>query len=180
MKKTFAKSRLLSIIATMLLVLCLTACGSQNGGDTKTPEVATPPDLTGEWVQSNSDSKESYQAATISGDTIEIYWVNTDSESKSLYWAGTFVAPETADEPYTWESANDKEKTGSALLAPALIPRRSHMKKVRSATRHRLSAPPKPCASKRRNNHNRPGAVRPGGIESISFLGGDTHADRNL
>ena len=50
-------------------------------------------------------------------DTIEIYWVNTDSESKSLYWAGTFVAPETADEPYTWESANDKEKTGSALLA---------------------------------------------------------------
>ena len=93
MKKTFAKSRLLSIIATMLLVLCLTACGSQNGGDTKTPEVATPPDLTGEWVQSNSDSKESYQAATISGDTIEIYWVNTDSESKSLYWAETFVAP---------------------------------------------------------------------------------------
>lgn len=81
MKKTFVKSRLLSIIATMLLVLCLTACGSQNGGDTKTPEVATPPDLTGEWVQSNSDSKESYQAATISGDTIEIYWVNTDSES---------------------------------------------------------------------------------------------------
>lgn len=116
-EKTFVKSRLLSIIATMLLVLCLTACGSQNGGDTKTPEVATPPDLTGEWVQSNSDSKESYQAATISGDTIEIYWVNTDSESKSLYWAGTFVAPETADEPYTWESANDKEKTGSALLA---------------------------------------------------------------
>lgn len=117
MKKTFAKSRLLSIIAAVLLVLCLTACGSQNGGDTKTPEVATPPDLTGEWVQSNSDSKDSYQAATISGDTIEIYWVNTDSESKYLYWAGTFVAPETADEPYTWESANDKEKTGSALLA---------------------------------------------------------------
>lgn len=55
MKKTFAKSRLLSIIAAMLLVLCLTACGSQNGGDTKTPEVATPPDLTGEWVQSNSE-----------------------------------------------------------------------------------------------------------------------------
>lgn len=43
--------------------------------------------------------------------------VNTDSESKSLYWAGTFVAPETPDEPYTWESVNDKEKTDSALLA---------------------------------------------------------------
>lgn len=84
MKKTFVKSRLLSIIATMLLVLCLTACGSQNGGDTKTPEVATPPDLTGEWVQSNSDSKESYQAATISGDTIEIYW-STRTASPSPY-----------------------------------------------------------------------------------------------
>lgn len=117
MKKTFVKSRLLSIIATMLLVLCLTACGSQNGGDTEASKAATPPDLTGEWVQSNSDSKESYQAATISGDMIEIYWVNTDSESKSLYWAGTFVAPETPDEPYTWESVNDKEKTDSALLA---------------------------------------------------------------
>lgn len=43
MKKTFAKSRLLSIIAAMLLVLCLTACGSQNGGDTKTPEVSHSP-----------------------------------------------------------------------------------------------------------------------------------------
>ena len=35
----------------------------------------------------------------------------------SLYWTGSFVAPETADEPYTWESANDTENTGSALLA---------------------------------------------------------------
>lgn len=180
MKKTFAKSRLLSIIATMLLVLCLTACGSQNGGDTKTPEVATPPDLTGEWVQSNSDSKESYQAATISGDTIEIYWVNTDSESKSLYWAGTFVAPETADEPYTWESANDKEKTGSALLASSADTKTFTYEKGEISYEASALAPPKPCASKRRNNHNRPGAVRPGGIESISFLGGDTHADRNL
>ena len=176
MKKTFAKSRLLSIIAAMLLVLCLTACGSQNGGDTKTPEVATPPDLTGEWVQSNSDSKESYQAATISGDTIEIYWVNTDSESKSLYWAGTFVAPETADEPYTWESANDKEKTGSALLASSADTKTFTYEKGEIS----YEASPKPCASKRRNNYNRPGAQHPGGTEGISFLGGYTHANRNL
>lgn len=75
------------------------------------------PDLTGDWKQVNAASEDSYQVATIQGDTIEIYWVTESAETKSLYWAGTFVAPETADEPYTWESANDTEKTDSALLA---------------------------------------------------------------
>ena len=36
---------------------------------------------------------------------------------QSLYWAGTYVAPQYSDEPYTWDSENDKEKTDSALLA---------------------------------------------------------------
>ena len=40
-----------------------------------------------------------------------------EDDTKALYWAGTFVAPETADEPYTWDSENDKEKTDMALLA---------------------------------------------------------------
>ena len=44
-----------------------------------------------------------------------MYWVADDT--KALYWAGSFTAPTTADEPYTWDSANDTEKTSSALLA---------------------------------------------------------------
>ena len=73
--------------------------------------------MTGEWKQSNSKSDDSYQAATISGDTIEIYWVSDNGDTKSLYWAGSFIAPTTADEPYIWNSENDHSKTASAMLA---------------------------------------------------------------
>ena len=34
-----------------------------------------------------------------------------------MYWAGSFEAPTTADEPYSWESKNDHDKTDSALMA---------------------------------------------------------------
>lgn len=37
--------------------------------------------------------------------------------SVSQYWAGSFDAPTTADEPYTWESENDKDQTDMAILA---------------------------------------------------------------
>ena len=108
------------------LCLSLSACGGApsgaapaSGGSAAAASSSAPaaPDLTGDWKQVNAASEDSYQVATIQGDTIEIYWVTESADTKSLYWAGTFVAPETADEPYTWESANDTEKTGSALLA---------------------------------------------------------------
>ena len=77
-----------------------------------TPEPA--PDLTGTWTQ--VDAGESYQQATISGETIVINWVSEDGTT-ALYWAGTFAAPETAEEPYTWTSTNDTFQTSGALLA---------------------------------------------------------------
>ncbi|WP_310939083.1 hypothetical protein [Clostridium sp. SHJSY1] len=73
--------------------------------------------MTGEWKQENSKSADSYQVATISGDTITIYWVSDKDNTKSLYWAGSFDAPTTADEPYSWTSKNDHSKTKGALLA---------------------------------------------------------------
>ncbi|MFT9057279.1 MAG: hypothetical protein ABF449_11825 [Ethanoligenens sp.] len=73
--------------------------------------------MTGNWKQTNSKSDSSYQAATISGDTIEIYWVSDNDDTKSLYWAGTFVAPTVADEQYKWDSKNDHSKTENAMLA---------------------------------------------------------------
>lgn len=113
MRKIFA-----GILAiAMLLALC--ACGSSSGSGTGQPaaDPQTPPDLTGEWKQVNSNSDDAWQAATISGDTITVSWVSDNGDTKSLYWAGTFVAPTTADEPYSWDSQNDKEQTGMALLA---------------------------------------------------------------
>lgn len=103
-----------------LAVLCLSAslfgCGSTNNatGETEQPQA---PDLTGEWKQVNSNSDDFYQIATIEGETIEINWFTESEETKALYWAGSYIAPETADEPYTWDSVNDKEKTDSAMLA---------------------------------------------------------------
>lgn len=99
-----------AIILSVALLLSLAACGSS-----KTASV--PADLSGDWKQVNSASDTSYQVATISGDVIEIYWYDEEGETKALYWAGSFEAPPTGDEPYTWESVNDKSKTDTALLA---------------------------------------------------------------
>lgn len=106
-------------LLTAVLVLVVCACGeksvSPDAGQDAAP--ASPPDLTGEWKQVNSNSEDAWQAATISGDTIVVNWVSDNGDVTSLYWAGTYVAPTTADEPYSWDSENDKEQTGMALLA---------------------------------------------------------------
>lgn len=121
------KKKILTAMIAAALLAMLTACGgttstsTDNGNAQNTAsqkaEEKQPADLTGDWKQVNSSSDDSYQQATISGDTIEIYWVSDNGDSKSLYWAGSFEAPTTADEPYSWESKNDHDKTDSALMA---------------------------------------------------------------
>ncbi len=116
------------ILATMLCIATLfVGCAGGNGGNSSSTnnnsnsssvsEPQTPPDLSGNWVQVNKNSEDNYQIATISGDTIEVYFFDKASDTKSLYWAGSFTAPKTADEPYTWNSENDTSKTENALLA---------------------------------------------------------------
>ena len=97
------------------------ACGksqvnSTQSGNPAEQSAKAPADLSGEWKQKNGD-KDSYQIAKITNDTIEIYWHSETEEIDSLYWSGTYVAPTIADEPYTWDSQNDTEKTANALLA---------------------------------------------------------------
>ncbi|MBQ3358543.1 MAG: hypothetical protein IJG47_06550 [Microbacterium sp.] len=78
---------------------------------------AAPVSLDGEWKQNNSkDPENSWQSATISGDTIEVFWVADAGDTKSLYWAGTVETPAEGD-TFTFESANDTTKTDSAMLA---------------------------------------------------------------
>lgn len=72
-------------------------------------------DLTGNWEE--KDKGDSYQAGYIKDGEIVIYWVSDGGDTKSLYWAGSYIAPTDNAEPYTWNSENDKGKTGSALLA---------------------------------------------------------------
>ena len=109
------KKRMLALVfACFMLTLPLTACGgnASNSADAdaaaQQEEAPQPSDLTGEWVQVNSNAEDSYQTATITDDTITVNWVMPDTTA--LYWAGSF-------EPYTWDSANDTEQTANALLA---------------------------------------------------------------
>ena len=70
-------------------------------------------DLSGTWTSEKSG--DSYQEAIITDNYIEINWMSKGS--KSLYWAASYVATESAVSEYSWTSENDKDKTGSALLA---------------------------------------------------------------
>lgn len=83
----------------------------------QTEEAPEPVSLEGEWKQNNSnDPENSWQSATITGNTIEVYWVGDAGDTKSLYWAGTVEVP-AEGESFTFDSVNDTEKTKSAMLA---------------------------------------------------------------
>lgn len=97
------------IIMMLTLIMTFTFVGCSKSSE--------PENLTGEWIQSNSNSKDSWQAATISDNEIEINWVTDNGDTKSLYWAGTYVAPTEAGKSYSWESKNDTSKTDGALLS---------------------------------------------------------------
>lgn len=139
--KTMRK-KLLAVIMSALLLAFTAACTS--GEPSSTPESSTPSvtttetestpdisseaeptpepepetvDLSGDWEQVNKNSDTNYQMATITGDTIEVYWMDTSSDTKSLYWAGTVSIPEGAGNEFSWDSENDTAKTANALLA---------------------------------------------------------------
>lgn len=112
------KKTIFSLLA-LSLVFSFTACGGSASSDNASEKSEEPKkiDLAGDWKQSNSGSDESYQIATIQNDVIEIFWYSEEDETKALYWSGTYAAPEDTEEPYTWVSDNDKEKTDVALMA---------------------------------------------------------------
>ncbi len=93
--------------------------GAPAPGRAETAETvsAPAPDLTGSWRQVGGNSADTYHVATISSDTIEVYWHMGADNTNALYWAGSFQAPTTAAEPFSWTSANDTAKTGASLMA---------------------------------------------------------------
>jgi hypothetical protein len=110
--------RLLSVVLVILLLFTLTSCGGNNttsGSNEGNKEMDLDLDLSGGWKQRNSNSNTDYQIAMIDDGTIEIYW--KDDDGTSLYWAGTYEAPSSESNEYTWESINDRSRTDSALFA---------------------------------------------------------------
>ncbi|MHB1235690.1 MAG: hypothetical protein ACYCZK_08450 [Microbacteriaceae bacterium] len=118
-----SRPRAIVVIASIALVgIGLTGCSAPATSTGDSPaaaqpmEAAKPADLARDWKQSNSQSSDSYQEATITADTIEINWVSDGGDTTSLYWAGTYTPPTKAGS-FTWTSTNDTSKTDGALLA---------------------------------------------------------------
>ncbi len=110
--------KMLMTLGCLLIIITLTACGEKTTESQKVQDSNEPLNLYGTWTQTNSNSETSYQEAVISEDgTITVNWINEDDDTKSLYWAGSFEAPTTSDDTYSWTSTNDKGQTDSALLA---------------------------------------------------------------
>ena len=123
---TSSRTPALSLLAIALASLVLAGCSaktddssaptSATDSQSTAPAVESAPDLSGDWKQTNSQSEDSYQAATITGNAIEINWVSDNGDTRSLYWAGTFEAPTTPGS-FSWDSVNDTVKTDVAMLA---------------------------------------------------------------
>lgn len=109
------KKRFTLLFFVVMTAIILTGCDSKTAiSSTSKKEI---PNLIGEWKQTNSDSEDAYQAATINDNEIVINWVSDNGATKALYWAGTYIAPTTDDETYVWDSENDHDQTDLALLA---------------------------------------------------------------
>ena len=123
----------LTIATIALFGLCLAGCAASDSSETssvgetsepvtieteapETIEAEAPEDLIGEWTQTNKQSEDNYQVATITANEIAVFWVSNGGDSKSLYWAGTYEAPASSGS-FVWDSENDTSQTDNALLA---------------------------------------------------------------
>ena len=116
--------KLLSLALIGALSLSLTACGNNSSKDnsssketttTKKEEKKEPLDLTGEWQCDPTDG--TYLKATISNGVIEIDWVFVEENKSAIYWVGSYDAPTTDTNEYSWVSNNDHEQTETSILA---------------------------------------------------------------
>lgn len=99
----------LAITLMLSVAIGLTGCGGK-----KTEAKKKPYNLSGEWKQVDGD-KDGWQQATVTDDTIEIYWMSEDT--KALYWSGTYEKPTKYTKVHKWTSTANKEKNESALMA---------------------------------------------------------------
>ncbi len=121
------KSHVTTVVIAAALTLTFAGCSSDSTSTQVNSEPVTTiasvepvkpiPDLTGDWKQTNSQSPDSYQQATITADVISVDWVSDNGDTTSIYWIGTFTPPADVAEPYVWTSDRDKEATDMAILA---------------------------------------------------------------
>lgn len=119
------------LIVSVILVMAigLTACGSESTqtsssgweqvDSAESIEAATedvtvdPLNLSGQWVsQVNNGSS---MAAYIGDGGISVFWILDGDDTPWTYWVGTYDAPETDEDSYSWTSTNTY--TGNGLMA---------------------------------------------------------------
>ena len=75
-------------------------------------EVAEPIDLTGLWVQEDSDGK-TYMAATIREDgKIGVFFIIEGDDTPWTYWVGTYESPTDGKKNFSWVSENTYDGNG--------------------------------------------------------------------
>lgn len=110
----------LALVSALVLTGCATtdaSIGETSPAAEQVPETATAPDLSGDWVYTNTDNKDDALIASIDDGVITVEWDLQSTGIRGIYWVGTFEAPTTTDEPYTWTSQRDTVATYSELLA---------------------------------------------------------------
>lgn len=98
----------LFVLTFLILTTSIYACGRNI-----TEEISNPVDLTGLWVQEDSDA--SYMAATIDDKSIGVFYILEGDDTPWTYWVGTYTAPTSSKDTYSWTS--ESTYGGDGLLA---------------------------------------------------------------
>ena len=125
MKGSGARNRRIVIIVAIALLVVAAEAGAlyrmvsmilrgESPRQMQAQDSAGPLDLTGEWVQTNSASKDRYQAISITGQTIDVYWISESEGIYMLYWSESCKAPTTRKDTYRWVSENDLARTSTS------------------------------------------------------------------
>lgn len=134
-----------NIAALIVMMACLSACGGQEAdqtasnaateaqeassesseADAATTEespasteaeepAADALDLTGQWVTESSDDG-TMMVANIEGGAVSVFYIIADDDTPWTYWVGTYDAPTTDEDAWSWTSTSTY--TGNGLMA---------------------------------------------------------------
>ena len=113
-----------SVFVSGALAMTLAGCASGGSGSSDEGQQSVQAEqkaklsLDGKWKQTNSNNpNDSWMEATIDGSTISVNWVTSGGSAKSVYWIGSYDAPETTEDAYSFTSKRNASATDGALLA---------------------------------------------------------------
>lgn len=123
-----APKAIVAIAASAALALTLAGCASNGGGSSAAPEQGSQPpaqeqkkaplSLDGKWKQTNSNNpSEAWMEANISGDVVTVNYIAKGGDTEAVFWVGSYEAPTTSDDSYSFTSTRDAEATKNSFFA---------------------------------------------------------------